>query len=377
MGKHALLSASSSHRWLYCTPSARLEETKDDNTSIFAAEGSAAHELSEHKLRQRLGIPSQKPISEFDSNELEYYSDVYVDFAMEIIDEVKARCKDPIILIEQKLDYSCFVPEGYGTGDLVIVADETLDIIDLKYGRGIVVSAVDNPQMKLYAIGALSLFEDLYDIKTVKMTICQPRLDSISTYEVSVEELLSWAETELKPKAELAIKGEGEFMAGEHCRFCKVKETCRARANSFLELAKYEFKSPPLLDDDEISEIIALSDRLSKWASDVYAYATDMAINHSKSWDGFKLVEGRSVRKYANESEVIKAVTDAGYTEIYKKSLLGITDMERLLGKKQFKEVLGDLIFKPNGKPTLVPSTDKRNEITLNNTAEADFKEEI
>lgn len=374
MGSHALLSASSSHRWLHCTPSARLEESLGDNTSSFAAEGSAAHELSEHKLRLRLGYKTKKPVSEFDGDELEYYTDMYVDFATELISEVKAKCKDPIILIEQKLDYSCYVPEGFGTGDLVIVADATLDIVDLKFGKGVAVFAEDNPQMKLYALGALNLFDSLYDIKKVRMTICQPRLDSISTYEMSVDELLNWSETELKPKAELAIKGEGEFISGEHCRFCKARQNCRARANSFLELAKFEFKLPYILNDDEISEILSLAERLSNWVSDVYAYATDMAISQGKKWEGYKLVEGRSNRKYVDEKAVVKVVTSAGYTDIYKQSLIGITDMEKLLGKKQFTAILGELVEKPQGKPTLVPNSDKRTEIKINNTAKADFE---
>lgn len=377
MGKHALLSASSSHRWLHCPPSARLEEQFENTTSMFAAEGTAAHELSEHKLRSFLGIKSQRPISEFDSEELENYTDIYVDYATELITEVKSYCKDPIILIEQRLDYSCYVPEGFGTGDLVIIADSTLDIVDLKYGKGVAVSAEDNPQMKLYAIGALTLFDSLYDIQRVRMTICQPRLESISTYEISADELTNWAETELRPKAQLAINGEGEFLPGEHCRFCRARQTCRARAEEHLSLAKYDFKLPSLLSDEEIAEVLTVADRLSTWASDVYAYATDLAIRDGKEWTGFKLVEGRSNRKYASEEAVIKACNDNGITDIYTQSLLGITAMEKLLGKKKFKSILGDLVEKPQGKPTLVPSSDKRQSIKLNNTAEADFKEEI
>lgn len=377
MGEHALLSASSSHRWLHCTPSARLEETFNDGTSIFAAEGTAAHELSEHKLRLFLGEKSTRPVSEFNSDDLEYYTDIYVDCATELITTIRSRCKDPIILIEQKLDYSCYVPEGFGTGDLIIIADSTLDIVDLKYGKGVAVSAEDNPQMKLYALGALTLFDSLYDIQTVRMTICQPRLESISTYEIPAGELTQWAEVELRPKARLAINGEGEFLPGEHCRFCKARPTCRARADEHLALARYDFKLPALLTDDEIAEVIALADRLSSWAADVYAYATDLAIREGKEWPGYKLVEGRSNRRYTSETAIVEAVTAAGYTDIYKKSLIGITDMEKLLGKKNFAAVLGSLIEKPQGKPTLVPLSDKRSAIKINNTAEVDFKEEL
>jgi hypothetical protein len=376
MGKHALLSASSSHRWIHCPPSARLEETFENTTSIFAEEGTAAHELAEHKLRKFLGQQTQRPVSEFDSEELEYYTDIYLDFAVELITDVKGKCKDPSILIEQRLDYSCYAPEGFGTGDLIIVADGTLDIVDLKYGKGVLVSAEENPQMKLYALGALNLFDSLYDIQRVRMTICQPRLENISTYETSVEELTSWAEKELRPKAQLAIKGEGEFLAGEHCRFCRARQTCRARADSNLEIAKYDFKLPALLTDSEITEVLNIADKLSAGASDVYDYAADKTITQGKVWQGYKLVEGRSNRRYTSESAVIETVTAAGYTDIYKTSLIGITDMEKLLGKKRFIELLGKFVEKPKGKPTLVPDSDKRQAIKMNNTAKADFKEE-
>ncbi len=377
MGAHALLSASSSHRWLHCSPSARLEEQFENTTSVFAAEGTAAHELSEHKLRLFLGQKSKRPVSEFDSEEMDYYTDVYVDYAIELITATRANCKDPIILIEQRLDFSCYVPEGFGTGDLVIIADGTLDIADYKHGKGVAVSAEDNPQMKLYALGALALFDSLYDIQRVRMTICQPRLESISTYEVSADELTAWAEKELKPKAQLAINGEGEFLPGEHCRFCRARRTCRSRAEEHLSLARHDFKLPSLLTDEEISEVLGLADRLSVWAADIYAYATDLSIREDKEWQGYKLVEGRSNRRYTSESAVVEAATAAGYTDIYKHSLIGITDMEKLLGKKHFKELLSDLVEKPAGKPTLVSISDKRQPITLKNTAEVDFKEVI
>lgn len=377
MALHALLSASASHKWLHCPPSARLEESIENTSSIFAAEGTAAHELSEYKLRKFLGIKTERPVSEFDSEELDMYTDVYVNYATELIDEVKTSCKDPVILIEKRLDYSCYVPEGFGTGDLLVVSDENLDVVDLKYGRGVPVSAEDNPQMKLYAIGALNLFDSLYYIKKVRMSIVQPRLDSISTHEMLTEDLLSWAENELKPKADLAFKGEGEFLAGEHCRFCRVRHNCRARAEEFLDAAKYEFKKPDLLTDEEISDILFIADRLSTWANDVYSFALHLAINEGKQWPGFKLVQGRANRKYKDEKAVIKVCEDNGIADIYSKSLLSITAMEKLMGKKKFNEILGTLIERPEGKPTLVPSSDKRKEIKINNTAVVDFKEEI
>lgn len=374
MEEHALLSASSSHRWLCCTPSAKLEESFENKSSVFAEEGTAAHALAEYKLKKYFGEKVKKPKSEFDEKELEYYTDIYFDYACELISEAKARSKDPIILVEQKLDFSNYVPEGFGTGDLVIVADKILDIMDLKYGKGVEVSAVNNPQMMLYAIGALNLFDSLYDIEKVRMTICQPRLDNISTFEIKVEDLIKWAKDVVKPKAELAIKGEGEFCAGEHCRFCRARLNCRARAEENMKMAQYDFRKGPFLTEDEITEILSNIDEFQKWASDIQAYALDKAINQNKKWDGFKLVEGRSSRKYSDEEAVSKTLTGAGFKEedIYSKNLLGITAMEKAIGKKKFKELLKDLVYKPQGKLTLVLESDKRTEIK--NTAEADFK---
>lgn len=374
MAEHALLSASSSHRWLCCTPSAVLEENFENKSSVFAEEGTAAHALAEYKLKKYLGEKVKKPKSDFDEKELKYYTDIYFDYACELIGEAKRRSKDPIILVEQKLDFSNYVPEGFGIGDLVIVADGILDIMDLKYGKGVEVSAINNPQMKLYAIGALNLFDSLYDIESVRMTICQPRLDNISTFELTVEELIKWAEEVVKPKAELAIKGEGEFCAGDHCRFCRARFNCRARAEENMKMAQYDFKKGPFLTDDEITEILSNVDEFQKWTKDIQVYALEKTINENKKWDGFKLVEGRSSRKYSDEEAVSKTLVDAGYKEndIYSKNLLGITAMEKAIGKKKFKELLKDLVYKPQGKITLVAESDKRPEIK--NTAEADFK---
>lgn len=374
MGKHALLAASASKRWMNCTPSARLEEEFQEEESIFAAEGTAAHALAEHKLRKYLKLRSKKPKSEFDSEELEEYTDEYVNYAIEQIEKAKIECADPIILIEQHLDYSCYVPEGFGTGDLLIVTEGTLHIIDLKYGMGVAVSAVENPQMMLYALGALDLFDSLYDIKKIVMTIHQPRLEAVSTWEITVEDLVKWAEADLRPKAELAINGDGEFQPGAWCRFCRARKQCRARADSFIKLAQYEFKAPALLSEDEIIQVLAVAEDINKWATDVYSYASEEAINHGVIWPGFKLVEGRSNRKYTDEEAVVEAVKKAGYKDIYKNTLIGISEMEKLMGKKNFEEILGSLVHKPKGKVTLVPASDKRKEVIIG-SAEIDFKE--
>nr|WP_144364607.1 DUF2800 domain-containing protein [Lacrimispora amygdalina] len=376
MGKHALLSASSSKRWLNCTPSARLEEQFGrEDAGPYAEEGTAAHALAEHKVKKCLRKRSKRPVSDYQCDEMEECTDGYASYVMEQVELAKQDCKDPVVLIEQRLDYSAYVPEGFGTGDLLIVADKTLIVIDLKYGKGVAVDAEWNPQMMLYGLGALELFDAIYDIDTVRMTIYQPRLESVSTWEIPVSDLMEWVETELKPKAQLALHGEGEFHCGSWCRFCKAKNTCRARAEEYLRLAQMEFKPPALLSDEEIAEVLKVADELARWSADVYAFATNEAITHGKKWTGFKLVEGRSSRKYTDEEEVAEAAKAAGYTDIYKKSLVGITDMEKLMGKKKFAEVLGKLVYKPQGKITLVTESDKRQEIQTA-TAEADFKEE-
>lgn len=374
MGKHAILSASSSKRWLNCTPSARLEEQFPEEESVYAAEGTAAHALAEHKLKKYMKKRSRKPRSEFDSDELDEYVGEYVDYAIQQIEEGKINSSDAIVLIEQKLDFSRYVPEGFGTGDLVIVADKELHIIDLKYGKGLAVDAEKNPQMMLYALGALELFDCLYEIDKVSMTIHQPRLQSVSTWEIGVDELKNWAEKVLIPTAEVAYNGEGEFISGEWCKFCRARKICRARSEEFLKLAQLEFQKPPLLKDEEVEGILSLADQLKKWVEDIYSYATEEAIVNHKMWTGFKLVEGRSNRKYLSEENVIEVAKAAGYQDIFKKSLIGISEMEKLMGKKKFNDILGNLICKPKGKISLVPQCDKREPVNLA-TAKEDFAE--
>lgn len=365
--KHAVLSASSSHRWLNCNPSARLELEFEDRESEAAAEGTAAHALCEHKLRKALKMRSRKPTSTYDSDEMDEYTDGYVTFVLETLEEAKKDCSDPVILIEQKLDFSRFVPDGFGTGDCIIISDSTLHIIDFKYGQGVLVEAENNPQMMLYALGALEIYDGLYDIENISMTIYQPRRENISTWTIPVSKLQEWTENILIPKAEKAYKGEGDYCTGSWCTFCKAAVKCRARAEEKLKLAEYEFKAPPLLTDDEIEDILGKLDDLTKWANEITAYAQDAALNHGKEWRGFKVVEGRSNRKYTDEGAVAEAAKAAGYTDIYKQSLISITEMEKLMGKKCFAEILGGLIYKPPGKPTLVPASDKRQAITKSN----------
>ena len=370
--KHAVLSASSSHRWLNCSPSARLEQEFEDRETEAAAEGTAAHALCEHKLRRALKRQSRKPVSKYDCEEMDVHTDNYVQFVLETIAQAKEHCTDPIINIEQRLDFSCYVPHGFGTGDCIIIADKTLHIIDFKYGQGVLVEAEQNPQMMLYALGALHIYDTLYDIEDVAMTIYQPRRENISTWTISVSDLADWAEKVLVPKAKLAFEGKGDYMPGPWCTFCKAAVKCRARAEEKLALAQYEFAQPPLLTDEEIEEILGKLDDLTRWSEEIKAYAQDAALNHGKQWHGYKVVEGRSVRKYSDEAAVIEAANAAGYHDIFRKSLLPITEMEKLMGKQEFAAVLSGLIIKPAGKPTLVPITDKRPAMT---NVKIDFNE--
>lgn len=368
---HAILSASGSHRWLECTPSARLSENFEDVTSSYALEGSMVHLMCEIKLCKALGLTCDEKLpQDFEIiQEMEDSSDAYVEYILDILGEIKKTCKDPVVLVEQRLDFSNYVPEGYGTGDCVIVADGIIHIIDYKNGSGVKVDSYENSQMKLYALGALNLLDCLYNINTVSMTIFQPRIANISTYEMEKDKLIEWANNVLVPRAKLAYEGKGEFVPGDHCRFCKCKIKCTARALANLQLASYEFKTADLLDDDEIEDIIGKIDNLVEWGNSIKEYALNEALK-GKKWSKYKLVEGRSNRKFKSEEEVAKVVSDAGY-DPYDKKLLSITDMTKLLGKAKFVELLDKYIYKPQGKPTLVSIEDKRPEMNL---AVDDFK---
>ncbi len=375
MGAHARFSPSSAERRLNCPPSLFLEEQFPDEVSIYAAEGSAGHELAEHLIKKYLKLRSKRPVSDYYSEELIASVEEYVSYVTGEIEGAKRVCIAPIFSVEQRVDASEYVDDCFGTADMMIVTDKVAHIIDLKLGRGVGVFAEENPQLMIYGLGILRMAELLYDVEIVRMTIFQPRLNSLSTWDITSGELKSWGEEVLKPAGALALKGEGEFKAGSHCRFCKAKNQCRARSEEFLELTKLEFKEPALLTEDEISEVLNISDELSKWAAGIYTYAQEQAQVHGKKWSGFKLVEGRSNRKYSSEEEVAEAARKSGYTDIYKNSLVGITEMEQLMGKKEFKRIIGHLVYKPDGKITLVPESDKRDAI-CNVTAAAEFQED-
>lgn len=333
MGVHARNSPSALHRTLNCPPSLVLGEQFQDEESQYAAEGSAGHALAEHLIKKHLKQRTKRPVSDYYSDDLMEAVEDYVAFIIERIEEAKRECQSPLFSVEQRVDISEYSPDCFGTADMVIVTDKVAHIIDLKLGRGVEVSAEENPQLMAYGLGVLEMAEMLYDIETVRLTIFQPRISNYSTWDISPDALKAWGEEILKPRSAMALAGAGEFQAGSWCRFCKARNQCRARAEEFLRLAKMEFRQPALLSDDEIAEVLKISDELAKWAADIYTFAQDQAIIHGKQWKGYKLVEGRSNRKYSSDDEVAEAAKAAGYTDIYKQSLIGVTEMERLMGK--------------------------------------------
>lgn len=382
---HAILSASGAHRWLNCTPSARLEEPLPDTSSIYAQEGTLAHDLGELELKRLLMKIDQseykKQLKAIQSHELYSaemmgYIDQFATYVMEQYMEAKERSPDAVIFLEQRLDFSRWVPEGFGTGDCTIISDKVMEIIDFKYGKGVEVEAEDNVQMMLYALGALDTYGYIYDIDTVRMTIHQPRIDNVSSWEMGADELLQWADEVLRSKAETAWAGEGEPIPGDWCRFCKVKNRCKARAEAAMSVpSDFDYKDPNLLTVDEIAEILHEVDAIEAWAKDIRDYALVQARDNGVKFKGWKLVEGRSIRRYSDPEQVEKVLRAAKYKvkDIYKpRELKGITDMTKLLGRKKFNELLEQtgLVIKPEGRPTLVPEDDKRPEI---NSAASDF----
>lgn len=375
MAAHARFSPSSGKRYLSCPPSLRLEEQFEDEQSPYAAEGTAGHAMAEYLINKHLKKRVKRPVSDYFTDELMEAVEDYTSYGIEVIEKAKQDCDSPFVAVELRVSLDHRVEGCFGTADLVVVDSKKVHIIDLKLGKGVMVVAEQNVQLMIYGLGVLDMLECLYDIETVELTIVQPRLEHLSTWEISAEELKKWGAEVFEPGANMALAGEGTYSAGDHCRFCKARFNCRERANEYLKLAQMEFAEPPLLSDEEVAEVLAKADALKKWAEEIYTYAQNEAIVNHKEWPGYKLVLGRSNRKYTDEEDVAKAATDAGYTDIYKSTLIGITEMERLMGKKKFNEILGAYVYKPDGKVTLVPDSDKREAINLS-TAEADFKED-
>lgn len=369
---HAKLSASGSDKWMACTPSARLEEDFQDESSEFAREGTFAHAVFEQDILAYLGrtvepLPSE--LAHFDTPDLREHVATAVQVAIGLIEAARAHCKDAVVMVEQRLNFSRWVPEGFGTGDLVIIADDVVDVADLKFGKGIAVMAENNSQMRLYGLGALDELGHLYDVKRVRMTILQPRLDNWSSEELSAQELLGWADSHVVPRAKLAWAGEGPFVPGAHCTkgFCKARFTCAARAEEGMSLARESFSllKPELLTTDQVVAVLERADMALGWLSDVKEFALKAA-NEGVNFPGFKLVEGKSNRRYIDADLVAQRLINSGFDEanLYNRSLLGITAMEAIVTKKKFAELLGDLVEKPPGKPTLVPASDKRASIS-------------
>lgn len=380
--KHAKLSASSAFRWINCPGSVALaDQLPAPGSSAYADEGTLAHALAELKLRKFLGDVGDydKELAQIQANE--YYNgemEEATDFYAETVQEhLAAAGADAELMIEQQFSLTNWVPEGFGTSDAVIIGGNVIEVIDLKYGKGIKVDAVNNPQLRLYGLGASALFGDLYDFDTVRTTIIQPRLDNVSTEEQPLKELLLWAEENVAPRATMALEGTDYLATGDWCRFCPAKAVCRKRAEYNLELARDEFKAPPLLTDEEIGEVLRRAEEIQKWTSDIQDYALEQALA-GKHFDGWKLVEGRSNRKYADDLKVAETLVAAGYDEamLYERKLYGITAMEKIVGKKKLTTTLGDLIIKPAGKPVLVPESDKREAINTTEAAKADFNNE-
>ncbi len=384
--RHALLGPSSAHRWLACPPSARLEESIPDKGSEYAREGTLAHRLAELLLREHwedanvdadIDTVLADPLY---SASMAEYIDVYLDHIEEKVSEAKTWCSDPLICIEQEIHFEQYVPEGFGTADCVIVADGVMDVIDLKYGKGVRVEAQNNPQIMIYALGAYLRLYWAYDISSVRMSIVQPRLDNISTAEISVDDLLDWAKKVLKPRAALAWKGEGDFAPSEAtCRWCKAAPTCRALRDYQMKIAKQVLAPPATLTRKEIADVLTRIPALTAWVKQVESYALEAALA-GENIPGYKVVEGRSNRRYVDEKKIAAALKKAGYqkADIYKPAeLLGITAMEKLVGKARLTELAGQYMEKPAGAPTLAPVSDKRPAINPAAQAADDFKEDV
>ena len=403
-GQHALLGASSSKQWLHCTPSARLQEGFPNESSVYAEEGTFAHEVCEYKVRKYLHERVRRPQSEeYYTEEIDQITDVYAEFVIGIIEEMKRNGCEPLVLVEERVDYSHIAPSGFGTADMLIIGKDDngkglLHVCDFKTGQGVFVDCDHNSQMMLYALGGLAAYGFIYEIETVRMTIIQPRLDNISTFECSREELEAWGES-IKPLAKMAFEGKGEQVPGDWCRFCRAKPVCRACAEEALSLAKEEFldldagaladdeeekahdeervvpvfKQPGLIPMNELAEILPTLNRISSWIEAVFAYISSEAINHAVPVPGYKVVEGRSKRVFSDTKAVVDTAIQNGYTDLYKQQLISLTEFEKMMGKKKFNELLGDYVVKPPGKLALVPDDDPRPPVDLENKPDQEF----
>ena len=420
--RHALLSASSSKQWLNCPPSARLQEQFPNESSAYAAEGTFAHEVCEYKVRKYLKERVKRPQSEeYYTEEIDQITDVYAEFVISIIEEMKRNGCEPLVMVEERVDYTHIAPSGFGTADMLIVGKDengngVLHIADFKTGQGVFVEADHNSQMMLYALGGLAAYGYIYDIKIIRMSIIQPRLDNISTFECTREELENWGES-IRKIAILAYEGKGEQRAGDWCRFCRAKPVCKACKDEALSLCREEFldldkgafnegafsdesvpsdgirvspadnsencesctvpvfKQPGLVPLTELAQILPTLNRISSWIESVFAFVSSEAINNGVTIPGYKVVEGRSKRVFTDTKAVVDTAVANGYTDLYKQQLISLTEFEKMMGKKKFKELLGAYVTKPQGKLTLVSEDDPREAVDLTATPETPDRE--
>ena len=423
--RHALLSASSSKQWLNCPPSARLQEQFPNESSVYAAEGTFAHEVCEYKVRKYLKERVKHPQSEeYYTEEIDQITDVYAEFVISIIEEMKRNGCEPLVMVEERVDYTHIAPSGFGTADMLIVGKDengngVLHIADFKTGQGVFVDADHNSQMMLYALGGLAAYGYIYDIKIVRMSIIQPRLDNISTFECTREDLENWGES-IRKIAILAYEGKGEQRAGDWCRFCRAKPVCKACKDEALSLCREEFldldegafnegafsdesvpsdgiraspaascdnsencengtvpvfRQPGLVSLTELAQILPTLNRISSWIESVFAFVSSEAINNGMMIPGYKVVEGRSKRVFTDTKAVVDTAVANGYTDLYKQQLISLTEFEKMMGKKKFKELLGAYVTKPRGKLALVPEDDPREAVDLTATPETPDRE--
>ena len=392
---HALLSASSSKQWLHCTPSARLQDQFPNESSVYAAEGTFAHEVCEYKVKKYMKERVKRPQSEeYYTEEIDQITDVYAEFVISVIEEMKRNGCEPLVMVEEKVDYSHIAPSGFGTADMLIIGKDengkgVLHIADFKTGQGVFVDADHNSQMMLYALGGLAAYGYIYDIEIVRMSIIQPRLENISTFEC----------TSIRETAKLAYEGKGEQKPGDWCRFCRAKPVCKACKDEALSLCREEFldlddgalsdntsaspeqgenaepvfKHPGLVPISELAQLLPTLNRISSWIESVFAFISSEAINHGVPIPGYKVVEGRSKRVFTDTKGVVDTAVANGYTDLYKKQLITLTEFEKMMGKKKFAELLGKYVTKPPGKLSLVPESDPRKAVELNSSPEQEF----
>ena len=415
---HALLSASSSKQWLHCPPSVRLQEGFPNESSVYAAEGTFAHEVCEYKIRKYLHERVKRPQSEeFYTEEIDQITDIYAEFVVGVIEQMKRNGCEPLVLVEERVDYSHIAPSGFGTADMLIIGKDEkgkglLHVIDFKAGSGVFVDVDHNSQLSLYSLGGLHAYGYIYPIETIRMTIVQPRLDNLSTFECTRQELEAWGES-IKPIAKLAFEGKGEQHPGDWCRFCRAKPVCRACAEEALALCREDFldldsgafsedaraspdrtdlpessdltapynidtdtpvfKQPGLIPVPELAAILPTLNRISSWIEAVFAFVSSEAINHGVPIPGYKVVEGRSKRTFTDTKAVVDTAVANGFTDLYKQQLISLTEFEKMMGKKKFAELLGDYVVKPPGKLALVPENDPRPSVDLSSTPDQEF----